>query len=36
MIEFKTYQDSDKVYLWDTYVQAMKPHIELIWEWENN
>ena len=36
MIQFKAYQESDKGYLWDTYIQAMKPLIELIWGWENN
>jgi ribosomal protein S18 acetylase RimI-like enzyme len=36
MIKFEAYKDSQKVYLWDTYVQAMKPHIELIWGWEDN
>ena len=36
MFEFKPYHDSDEVYLWDTYVQAMKPHIKNIWGWEDD
>lgn len=36
MIQLETFHESDENYLWDTYVQAMKPHIKLIWGWKNN
>ncbi|MFM2485309.1 hypothetical protein [Celerinatantimonas yamalensis] len=33
-IEFLSYQESDKNYIWDTYVKAMRPHIEKMWGWD--
>jgi N-acetylglutamate synthase-like GNAT family acetyltransferase len=33
-IRFAPYCETDKDYLWNTYKQAMKPHIEKIWGWE--
>lgn len=33
-IKFEPYKKSDKSYLWDTYVKAMKPHIEKMWGWD--
>lgn len=33
-IEFQSYQEDDKDYLWNIYVRAMKPHIEKMWGWD--
>ncbi len=33
-ITFQPYQKNDKTYLWMTYEQAMKTHIEEMWGWD--
>ena len=33
-IDFQPYQEANKSYLWHTYVEAMKPHIEKMWGWD--
>lgn len=33
-IQFQPYKEGDKSYLWNTYVRAMKPHIEKMWGWD--
>jgi len=35
-IKFQPYQASDKDYIWQTYVTAMKHHIENIWGWDES
>jgi ribosomal protein S18 acetylase RimI-like enzyme len=34
-IKFQQYNDVDKQYVWETYVRAMKPHIEKMWGWDD-
>ncbi len=35
-IQFINHKESDKDYIWQTYVQAMKPLISKIWGWDLN
>ena len=35
-IHFQEYDNNDKAFIWKTYVNAMKPHIEKIWGWDQS
>ncbi len=33
-MQFRLIDAKDKEYLWNTYIQSMRPHIEKMWGWE--